>query len=203
MGDGHNIWLWVYKVAIIFWVVFGLAYFVMILGLITKGITSKRVRIALEKKLNRIRANKEKLAKDVEYMRNVVNEMYLSKTAADFLHSSDTHETLEPSIELELEYQLKRSSSFFIPRDSFTGVVDISLIRSFSESDLDRLSKSATPPKEEEAIDLKFAKLLTSLQGHITAVQDAVNELDAGKNEENKYNECGRKEGGDESGKFP
>ncbi|ODM98550.1 Open rectifier potassium channel protein 1 [Orchesella cincta] len=79
MGDGHNIWLWLYKAFIIIWITFGLGYLIMILGFIAKGLKSKKVRGVLEKRLTGIRSTKEKLSKDIDYMRRIVNEMYLMK----------------------------------------------------------------------------------------------------------------------------
>lgn len=79
MGDGHNVWLWLYKAFIIIWITFGLGYLIMILGFIAKGMKSKKVRGVLEKRLHGIRNTKEKLSKDIDYMRRVVNELYLMK----------------------------------------------------------------------------------------------------------------------------
>lgn len=79
MGDGHNVWLWLYKVFIIIWITFGLGYLIMILGFIAKGMKSKKVRGVLEKRLTGIRNTKEKLSKDIDYMRKIVNELYLMK----------------------------------------------------------------------------------------------------------------------------
>lgn len=79
MGDGHNIWLWLYKAFIIIWITFGLGYLIMILGFIAKGMKSKKVRGVLEKRLTGIRNTKEKLSKDIDYMRRIVNELYMMK----------------------------------------------------------------------------------------------------------------------------
>lgn len=51
----------------------------MILGFIAKGMKSKKVRGILDKRLSGIRSTKEKLSKDIEYMRRIVNELYLMK----------------------------------------------------------------------------------------------------------------------------
>jgi hypothetical protein len=198
MGDGHNIWLWVYKVVIIVWIVFGLGYLVMILGFITKGITSKKVRIVIAKRLNGIRVTRENLSRDVEYMRRVVNELYLMKVKPVY---EDDNNAISASDEWFLDeasrIRLRRTFSFDIPGNSSrVGVevglgnsIEVELARRFSEGDLERISKSRTfdnanASESQISPNDLLAHLVASLQGNITHVIEAVNELEAYENEE-------------------
>ncbi len=101
MSNGHTIWMWIYKSSIIIWIIFGLGYLIMILGFISKGMTHKKVRVVIEKRLNTIRFTKEKLSRDIDYMRRVVNELYLMKIKPVY----DDH------LEAEEELQLQASNS--------------------------------------------------------------------------------------------
>lgn len=94
MSGGHTAWMYVYKAALIIWITFGLGYLIMILGFITKGMTHKRVRVVIEKRLNTILYTKEKLSRDIDYMRRVVNELYLMKVKPvyDDDYNSDSDE---------------------------------------------------------------------------------------------------------------
>lgn len=72
-----------YKVMLLVWIVFGLGYLVMILGFISSAMRSKRVA-RLERKLAiNIKHTHSKLwsslARDVSYLRRVLNEMYVMK----------------------------------------------------------------------------------------------------------------------------
>jgi len=151
----------------------------MILGFITKGITSNQVRGVLEKKLNRIRITREKLAKDVDYMRKVATELYLTNPDAGFICTQSNDTTLDNYSEDSQQFNFQRSKSFYIPRGSCSGEVDISLIRSFSESDVDRFSnRLVVVDGEEKGRDRFLVQLVASLEGNITDVLKAVEDFD-------------------------
>jgi len=116
MGDGHNAWMWVYKASIIIWITFGLGYLLMILGFIAKGMTSKRVRVVIERRLNTIRSTKEKLSKDIDYMRRVVNELYLMKIKPVY-----EVEEWEKNGTGEEDFKAKRKRTQSTPCVSFAG----------------------------------------------------------------------------------
>ncbi|CAL8111187.1 unnamed protein product [Orchesella dallaii] len=169
MGDGHNIWLWLYKAFIIIWITFGLGYLIMILGFIAKGLKSKKVRGVLEKRLTGIRNTKEKLSKDIEYMTRIVNELYMMKVKPTYdLNEVQNQEIAETHYKSRSRHasivNFKRRCSS-LPRlqsnDGSRNVLEIfpsgpnqssnfgsniknELMRRLSESDLDRIEVDKT-----------------------------------------------------------
>ncbi|XP_046382665.1 open rectifier potassium channel protein 1 isoform X2 [Ischnura elegans] len=75
-------WFIVYQVLIVWWIVFGLGYLIMILGFITRAMRSKRM-LDLEKKMaHKIKRTQSKLwrgMRDMGYLRRLLNEVYLLK----------------------------------------------------------------------------------------------------------------------------
>jgi len=72
-------WTWLYRLFVVVWMFFGLAYLVMVINIITQGLRSRPV-IKLEKKMaSHIRATRVKLAKDARLLRNLVNEIKIIK----------------------------------------------------------------------------------------------------------------------------
>jgi len=167
---------------IIIWIVFGLGYLVMILGFITKGITSKKVRVVIGRRLNKIRITKEKLSRDVEYIRKVVNEIYLMKVEPGYdVELTDTSGQYDCYLFEGNTLDLRRTMSINIPIIKLEGDVRVRTRRN-SEGDLHRLRKQIRALEEDrddstvEAEDV-LAQLVSSLKGNISHVIDAVNEL--------------------------
>ncbi|XP_071441707.1 open rectifier potassium channel protein 1 [Hetaerina americana] len=75
-------WFIVYQVLIVWWIVFGLGYLIMILGFITRAMRSKRM-LDLEKRMaHKIKRTQSKLwrgMRDMGYLRRLLNEVYLLK----------------------------------------------------------------------------------------------------------------------------
>nr|CAD7453790.1 unnamed protein product [Timema tahoe] len=80
---GHDDLFLVYKIFLIVWILFGLGYLVMILGFITRAMRSKRITRLEHKLAANIKMTQSKIAhgfaKDVTYLRRVLNELYLLK----------------------------------------------------------------------------------------------------------------------------
>ncbi|KAG8229970.1 hypothetical protein J437_LFUL008543 [Ladona fulva] len=78
----YGAWFIVYQVLIIWWIVFGLGYLIMILGFITRAMRSKRM-LDLERKMaQKIKRTQSKLwrgMRDMGYLRRLLNEVYLLK----------------------------------------------------------------------------------------------------------------------------
>ncbi|CAG0878659.1 unnamed protein product [Darwinula stevensoni] len=77
-ADG-SIWMWVYKIMVVCWIIFGLGYLLMILGYISKAYRSKKVRRMERKIRRRLRGASEKIgrvsreAKDIKRLANALN----------------------------------------------------------------------------------------------------------------------------------
>jgi hypothetical protein len=197
MGNGHTVWMWIYKAFIIIWITFGLGYLIMILGFISKGMTHKSVRVVIEKRLNTIRFTKEKLSRDIDYMRRVVNELYLMKVKPVY----DTDEEAEnfkekakrtqsqPCIKFERRYssvpQLAPSGSESKETNSvhFTiGEPEIPKVtRRCSDSDLDHIDRDKTfesAIRHQVTVDELLVTVVKALSGNVmNEVMDAVEEL--------------------------
>ncbi|CAG7832242.1 unnamed protein product [Allacma fusca] len=199
MGDGHNVWLWLYKACIIVWILFGLGYLMMILGFITKGMTHKKVRIVIENRLNNFKTTKDKLSKDVEYMRRVINELYMMKIKPVFPEEDENEETNQYLKNIDKErtrsqpclsqYQRNIRSLTHTPlgvrragKIQPNGKLEPgSLGRTLSETDLDLIDKHKT---FEDAInkcvlpdELLAAVLNVLSQNVVQDVLEAVDEL--------------------------
>nr|CAD7443873.1 unnamed protein product [Timema bartmani] len=108
---GHDDLFLVYKIFLIVWILFGLGYLVMILGFITRAMRSKRITRLEHKLAANIKMTQSKIAhgfaKDVTYLRRVLNELYLLKlkyrlmsksVSATILVSSDVIECVSATI---------------------------------------------------------------------------------------------------------
>jgi hypothetical protein len=200
MGDGHTAWMWVYKAFIIIWITFGLGYLIMILGFISKGMTSKKVRVVIERRLNTIRSTKDKLSKDITYMRRVVNELYLMKIKPVY----EVDEAAEQSAREDFATKRKRtqsspcvtfggqrqlsSSLSSLPRGSPRGSpnsrkksVASLMNRRSSDSDLHNIDKESTfdnAVKNGVTADELLVTVVNALSGDVMLdVMDAVEEL--------------------------
>lgn len=75
-----NIWYDVYKIFLVFWIMFGLGYLFMILSFISRAMRSKTLEHLF---LERLKQTHTKIwhqfTKDVVYIRRVLNESYLLK----------------------------------------------------------------------------------------------------------------------------
>ena len=72
-------WTWIYRLAILVWIFFGLGYLVMVINIITKGFRSRPV-ITLEKKMAaRLRGARTRLVRDAVLLRQLVNEITVMK----------------------------------------------------------------------------------------------------------------------------
>jgi hypothetical protein len=134
--------MWVYKAAIIIWITFGLGYLLMILGFISKGMTHKNVRVVINRPLSTVRSTKQRLARDVDYMRNVVSELYLMKIKPMYeLDGSEgevgTGDGLQPN-----DLKRRRHSSFpsLVSRSRQPSMASSMLARNISESVLKSMS---------------------------------------------------------------
>ena len=71
--------MWVYKIMVVCWIIFGLGYLLMILGYISKAYRSKKVRRMERKIRRRLRGASEKIsrvsreAKDIKRLANALN----------------------------------------------------------------------------------------------------------------------------------
>lgn len=77
------LWYYVYKFLLVFWIMFGLGYLVMILGFISRAMRCKKMA-RLERKLAQNLKHTHSIIlnefnKDVSYIRRLLNELYLSK----------------------------------------------------------------------------------------------------------------------------
>lgn len=77
------LWYNVYKVVLIFWIVFGLGYLVMILGFISRAMRCKKVAYLERKLAQNLKQTHSKIlnefSRDVSYVRRLLNELYLLK----------------------------------------------------------------------------------------------------------------------------
>jgi hypothetical protein len=174
---------------------FGLGYLLMILSFITKGMTSKKVRTVIEKRLHGIKSTKEKLSKDIDYMRRVVQELYLMKAKPAFgseigdggPHHSDLHHnhngTHRTPAARRYTTDVRRNVSFNMNHLSNTrrGVPHVTtLVRSRSESELDKLDKStvnADTTPDWTLSDEVMANLVAAITGEMNEMIHAVDQL--------------------------
>lgn len=72
-----------YKIFLIFWITFGLGYLVMVVGFLTQGLKSKRVKMLEHLVAQNIKETQSKIwhgvTKDVGYLRKLLNEVYMMR----------------------------------------------------------------------------------------------------------------------------
>nr|CAD7260803.1 unnamed protein product [Timema shepardi] len=152
---GHDDLFLVYKIFLIVWILFGLGYLVMILGFITRAMRSKRITRLEHKLAANIKMTQSKIAhgfaKDVTYLRRVLNELYLLKLKPIYKdEDEDSYRPRTRSSSLPNLFQFigeadtpasgiwrRRANSEVIPSSTMIPKV-------FSESDLCRIDKEAT-----------------------------------------------------------
>jgi len=169
----------------------------MVLGFISKGLTSKHVKLVLEKQINSFSSRKEKLTRDIEYMRRVVNELYFMKIKPVYAESEDSDVETNKS---ESKRTIRRRSSLpanvrygFGPSESTTeqfspeqkknvtsgrhlSVAGIKL-RWASESNLQEIDRELTFKKSGDNEVTPDELLVAVLEGLTEKVMDAVEEL--------------------------
>lgn len=228
MGNGHTVWMWIYKSFIVIWITFGLGYLIMvrfylslielklyieesctifqILGFISKGMTHKRVRVVIEKRLNTIRFTKEKLSRDIDYMRRVVNELYLMKIKPVYDDDSESEEEAfkakakrtqsQPNISRPLERrhsslpqltEIRVASSSALENGGVKFTIGEQpkttpkLVRRCSDSDLSHIDRDKTftsAIRQQVTVDELLVTVVNALSGNVMhEVMDAVEEL--------------------------
>jgi len=181
-GKGRTIWLWIYKSIVIVWIVFGLGYLLMILGFISKGLKSKKIRSAVEKRLISIRLTRDKLTKDVEFMRRIVNELYLMKVNQE----NNEWEEDEEYVAMKSEQGARRFSFPGCQLKGWDRVYNwdfkVNVRKCNSESDL--IEKENYPdelpevPELNPDTDLLLNKVISILNSDVMgSVKEAVDEL--------------------------
>jgi len=77
-----------YRVMTLIWILFGLGYLMMIFGFLTAFLRSKKVERIERKLANNIKLTQSKLwstlTRDVNYLRHVLNEVYVMKIKVKF-----------------------------------------------------------------------------------------------------------------------
>lgn len=77
-----------YKIFLIVWITFGLGYLVMVIGFLTQGLRSKRMKNLEHKLAQNLKVTQSKIwngvTKDVSYLRKILNEVYLMRFKVSF-----------------------------------------------------------------------------------------------------------------------
>lgn len=80
---GYGIYFTIYKIFLIFWITFGLGYLVMVIGFITQGLKSKKMKHLEHMLAQNIKETQSKIwngvTKDVSYLRRMLNEVYMMR----------------------------------------------------------------------------------------------------------------------------
>ena len=76
-----------YRVALVVWIIFGLGYLLMLLGLISRALRGKQVARLEHALAQQIRGAEKRVARDLRYMRRVLNELYLQKLKVRSWHN--------------------------------------------------------------------------------------------------------------------
>ncbi|XP_037073442.1 open rectifier potassium channel protein 1-like [Pollicipes pollicipes] len=89
-AEDASAWIWIYKIGLVVWIIFGLGYLLMILDFISRALYSKKILLrsrrlmTLEKKVIRgITKTKEKfqrnISKEVLQIKNILNELAFNR----------------------------------------------------------------------------------------------------------------------------
>ncbi|XP_067636203.1 open rectifier potassium channel protein 1 isoform X2 [Eurosta solidaginis] len=93
-------WFVVYEIFIIFWFIFALGYLVMIMGFITRGLQSKKLRRIEQQLSSNIKTTQNRIwtgvTKDVGHLRRILNELYILRVKPVY-NESDLEQMLHRS----------------------------------------------------------------------------------------------------------
>ncbi|XP_024939884.1 uncharacterized protein LOC107266845 isoform X2 [Cephus cinctus] len=183
---GSGIFFILYKTFLICWISFGLGYIVMIMTFITRGMRSKKItklehKLAMNLKHTQSRIWTE-FNKEVGYLRRIFNELQLSKVKRIYVDEYD-YET-PPT-------KFSRSSSFPDIRDLVYGgletpipphprrransavvPMEAQVIRVASETDLQRIDKTATFASHAIVQPAELLARLVNVLGYIPPMSD-------------------------------
>ncbi|KAL6441514.1 hypothetical protein ACFW04_003586 [Cataglyphis niger] len=173
-----------YKIFLIFWISFGLGYIVMIMTFIARGMRSKKITRLEHKLAMNLKHTQSKIwnefNKEVNYLRRVFNELQLSKVKRVYVDEYDYE--VPPT-------KFSRSNSFpdlrnltiggyvdnCIPhprRRANSEVVPIQLTRVVSETDLQRIDKTATFATHAIVQPAELLARLVNILGYIPPRDD-------------------------------
>ncbi|XP_050446054.1 uncharacterized protein LOC126848849 isoform X2 [Cataglyphis hispanica] len=173
-----------YKIFLIFWISFGLGYIVMIMTFIARGMRSKKITRLEHKLAMNLKHTQSKIwnefNKEVNYLRRVFNELQLSKVKRVYVDEYDYE--VPPT-------KFSRSNSFpdlrkltiggyvdnSIPhprRRANSEVVPIQLTRVVSETDLQRIDKTATFATHAIVQPAELLARLVNILGYIPPRDD-------------------------------
>ncbi|XP_034946988.1 open rectifier potassium channel protein 1 isoform X2 [Chelonus insularis] len=175
-----------YKSFLIAWISFGLGYIVMIMTFITRGMRSKKI-VRLEHKLAmNLKQTQHKILsefnKEVSYLRRVFNELQLSKVKRVYVDEYD-YETPPTSLMRsnsfpdlrKLVYGGLPSTAPIHPRrraNSEVVPMETSVARVVSETDLQRIDKTATFATHAMVQPAELLARLVNILGYIPPPPD-------------------------------
>ncbi|XP_020713771.1 open rectifier potassium channel protein 1 isoform X1 [Ceratitis capitata] len=182
-------WFVVYEIFVIFWFIFALGYLVMIMGFITRGLQSKKLRRLEQQLSTNIKTTQNRIwsgvTKDVGHLRRILNELYILRvkpvyTEPDLtqqLHRSNSAPELT-MYRVEPPPELPRKRAFSESYDVVEARGVLAPLRASSDTELDKLDKQKS--FQDADVFLQTTELLAKVVGALGAVRVPPPEEDDG-----------------------
>ncbi|XP_054727197.1 open rectifier potassium channel protein 1 isoform X1 [Anastrepha obliqua] len=145
-------WFVVYEIFVIFWFIFALGYLVMIMGFITRGLQSKKLRRLEQQLSTNIKTTQNRIwtgvTKDVGNLRRILNELYILRVKPVYTEPDKTQQLYRSSSAPEISMYRVDPPPEFPRKRAFSESYDVveargmlAPVHAASDTELDRLDK--------------------------------------------------------------
>uniref|UniRef100_A0A0A1WTQ0 Open rectifier potassium channel protein 1 n=3 Tax=Zeugodacus cucurbitae TaxID=28588 RepID=A0A0A1WTQ0_ZEUCU len=173
-------WFVVYEVFVIFWFIFALGYLVMIMGFITRGLQSKKLRRLEQQLSTNIKTTQNRIwtgvTKDVGHLRRILNELYILRVKPVYTEPDPTLQLYRSNSAPELTMYREDAPPEFPRKRAFSETYDVIEARGVlapahasSDTALDKLDKQKS--FQDADAFLQTTELLAKVVGALGAVR--------------------------------
>ncbi|KAG7169068.1 Open rectifier potassium channel protein 1-like 3 [Homarus americanus] len=183
LQEREEVWVWLYKILMVIWIIFGLGYIVMLITFIQEALKSKRVHaverrlaIALKKHSNKLNAN---IHRDLKRFRTVM-------TAESRVHRRSIEgevnkgEMMEKEEVVKKQHEINRPHDLQLPSKTSSLHSRFDMSRSSSESNLPSVGEKEKCAGLSSVTNINmFLDMVESIveEHHATAVGDMEDEM--------------------------
>ncbi|XP_018797056.1 PREDICTED: open rectifier potassium channel protein 1 isoform X2 [Bactrocera latifrons] len=173
-------WFVVYEIFVIMWFIFALGYLVMIMGFITRGLQSKKLRRLEQQLSTNIKTTQNRIwsgvTKDVGHLRRILNELYILRVKPVYNEPDPTLQLHRSNSAPELTMYREDTPPEFPRKRAFSETYDVIEARSglapihaSSDTALDKLDKQKS--FQDADAFLQTTELLAKVVGALGAVR--------------------------------
>ncbi|XP_017480163.1 PREDICTED: open rectifier potassium channel protein 1 [Rhagoletis zephyria] len=173
-------WFVVYEIFVIFWFIFALGYLVMIMGFITRGLQSKKLRRLEQQLSTNIKTTQNRIwtgvTKDVGHLRRILNELYIMRVKPVYTEPDTSQQLYRSNSAPELTMYRAEPPPEFPRKRAFSESYDVVEARGMlepvhasSDTELDKLDKQKS--FQDADAFLQTSELLAKVVNALGAVR--------------------------------